>query len=191
MSVSTVRQCVSQHFTAHHSCLDRRVRILVRYDQGRHDHRLHLRRPHLRLGRRAQPSWPGTSPPRPLPLRQPHTHRAPQGLSNFQNGQAFIGGFSAFAQTFVYAFYSYGGVELVSLAAGESACPHKAVPRAVRATFFRIVVFYILTMLTIGLNINWQDPTLLNAASGELSRILLSSLPRTDALQTRASLRRP
>ncbi|RDX47758.1 hypothetical protein OH76DRAFT_1353813 [Lentinus brumalis] len=92
-------------------------------------------------------------------------NRPGPGLSNFQNGQAFIGGFSAFAQTFVYAFYSYGGVELVSLAAGESACPHKAVPRAVRATFFRIVVFYILTMLTIGLNINWQDPTLLNAAS--------------------------
>ncbi|RPD67528.1 hypothetical protein L226DRAFT_452760 [Lentinus tigrinus ALCF2SS1-7] len=93
-----------------------------------------------------------------------HGHPGP-GLSNFQNGQAFIGGFSAFAQTFVYAFYSYGGVELVSLAAGESASPHKAVPRAVRATFFRIVIFYILTMLTIGLNINWQDPTLLNAAS--------------------------
>ena len=80
-----------------------------------------------------------------------------------------MGGFSAFAQTFVYAFYSYGGVELVSLAAGESANPHKAVPRAVRATFFRIVIFYFLTMLAIGLNINWQDPTLLNAAFGKLA----------------------
>lgn len=87
-----------------------------------------------------------------------------QGLSNFQNGQAFIGGFSNFAQTFVFAFYSYGGVELVSLAAGEAARPHKAVPRAVRATFVRIVIFYVLTILVIGLNINWNDPTLLNAS---------------------------
>ncbi|KZT06560.1 uncharacterized protein LAESUDRAFT_736951 [Laetiporus sulphureus 93-53] len=87
-----------------------------------------------------------------------------QGLSNFQNGQAFIGGFSAFAQTFADAFYSYGGVELVSLAAGEYASPHKSVPRAVRATFFRILLFYILTILTIGLCINWDDPTLLNSA---------------------------
>ncbi|KAI0328228.1 hypothetical protein GY45DRAFT_1255432 [Cubamyces sp. BRFM 1775] len=87
------------------------------------------------------------------------------GLSNFRNGQAFVGGFSAFAQTFVYAFYSYGGVELVSLAAGESASPHKSVPRAIRATFFRIVIFYILTILTIGLNINYQDPTLLSSAT--------------------------
>ncbi|KAI8989904.1 amino acid permease-domain-containing protein [Trametes punicea] len=86
------------------------------------------------------------------------------GLANFRDGQAFVGGLSAFAQTFVFAFYSYGGVELVSLAAGESASPHKSVPRAIRATFFRIVIFYILTILTIGLNINYQDPTLLSAA---------------------------
>ncbi|OBZ70069.1 Lysine-specific permease [Grifola frondosa] len=92
-----------------------------------------------------------------------HKHPGP-GLANFQDGQAFIGGFSAFAQTFVYAFFSYGGVELVSLAAGESANPHKTVPSAIRATFFRIVLFYLLTILTIGLNINWKDPTLLTSA---------------------------
>lgn len=87
------------------------------------------------------------------------------GLSNFRNGQAFIGGFPNFAQTFVYAFYSFGGVELVAVAAGESVQPHKTVPRAVKATFLRIVLFYILTILTIGLCINWQDPTLLSAAN--------------------------
>ncbi|KAI1791056.1 amino acid permease-domain-containing protein [Ganoderma leucocontextum] len=87
------------------------------------------------------------------------------GLANFQAGQAFIGGFGNFAQTFVFAFYSYGGVELVTLAAGESASPHKSVPRAVRATFLRILIFYILTILTIGLCINNQDPTLLTAAN--------------------------
>lgn len=86
------------------------------------------------------------------------------GLSNFRNGQAFVGGFQNFAQTFVYAFYSFGGVELVAVAAGESVRPHKTVPRAIKATFLRIVLFYILTILTIGLCINWQDPTLLSAA---------------------------
>ncbi|TFK33264.1 amino acid permease/ SLC12A domain-containing protein [Crucibulum laeve] len=86
------------------------------------------------------------------------------GLSNFQNGQAFIGGFGTFAQTFVYAFYSFGGIELVAIAAGECAKPYKSVPRAIKATFFRIVLFYILTILTIGLCINHDDETLLNAA---------------------------
>lgn len=57
-------------------------------------------------------------------------------------------------------------MELVTLAAGESASPHKSVPRAIRATFFRIVLFYVLTILTIGLCINYADPTLLNAAYG-------------------------
>ena len=92
--------------------------------------------------------------------------RGIQGLSNFHNSQAFIGGFSAFAQTFVFAFFSFGGIELVAVAAGESAQPYKTVPRAIKATFFRIVLFYILTILTIGLCINYQDPTLLNAAFG-------------------------
>ncbi|KII94543.1 hypothetical protein PLICRDRAFT_33339 [Plicaturopsis crispa FD-325 SS-3] len=86
------------------------------------------------------------------------------GLSNFHDGQAFIGGFSAFAQTFVYAFFSFGGIELVAVAAGESAQPYKSVPRAIKATFFRIVLFYLLTILTIGLCINYNDPTLLSAA---------------------------
>ncbi|KAF8165965.1 amino acid permease-domain-containing protein [Crassisporium funariophilum] len=86
------------------------------------------------------------------------------GLSNFQNGQAFIGGFASFAQTFVYAFYSFGGIELVSIAAGESSKPYKSVPRAIKATFFRIVLFYILAILTIGLCINHADETLLTAA---------------------------
>ena len=58
-----------------------------------------------------------------------------KGLSNFKNGQAFIGGFSAFASNFVYAFYSFGGVELVAVAAGESSKPYKSVPRAIKATF--------------------------------------------------------
>ncbi|KAI0083374.1 amino acid permease/ SLC12A domain-containing protein [Irpex rosettiformis] len=87
------------------------------------------------------------------------------GLSNWHSSQAFTGGFSSFAQTFVYAFYSYGGVELVSLAAGESQTPHKTIPRAVRATFARVIVFYVLVILVIGLCINRRDASLLNAAS--------------------------
>ncbi len=93
-------------------------------------------------------------------------------MSNFQNGQAFIGGFAAFAQTFVYAFFSFGGIELVAVAAGESAKPYKAVPRAIKATFFRIILFYILTILTIGLCINYADETLLTAAYGQSTLVL-------------------
>ena len=70
------------------------------------------------------------------------TQSSMEGLSNFKDGQAFIGGFSAFATNFVYAFYSFGGVEVVAIAAGESAKPYKSVPRAIKATFFRITLLY-------------------------------------------------
>ncbi|CAN6628558.1 dicarboxylic amino acid permease [Trichomonascus vanleenenianus] len=85
------------------------------------------------------------------------------GLSNWQNGQAFIGGFSAFFQGVIYAFYSFGGTELVALAAGETRKPWKSIPRAARTTVVRILLFMILTVLVIGLCINSSDPTLLNA----------------------------
>ena len=88
-----------------------------------------------------------------------------EGLSNFKNDQAFIGGISAFATNLVYALYSFGGVELVAVAAGESSKPYKSVPRATKASFFRILLFYVLSILTIGLCINHNDPTLLNASS--------------------------
>jgi amino acid permease len=88
-----------------------------------------------------------------------------EGLSNFHNDQAFVGGISAFATNLAVTLYSFGGVELVAIAAGESLKPYKSVPRATRATFFRIILFYILTILTIGLCINQNDPTLLNANS--------------------------
>jgi len=92
------------------------------------------------------------------------SHPGP-GLSNFHNGQAFIGGFSAFASNLGYVLLSYAGVKLVAVAAGESIKPYKSVPSATKATFLRIVFFYILTILTIGLCINHNDPTLLNASS--------------------------
>ena len=85
-----------------------------------------------------------------------------KGLSNFHNGQAFVGGISSFATNLAFTLYSFGGVELVAVAAGESSKPYKSVPRATKATFFRIVLFYILTILTIGLCINKNDPVLLN-----------------------------
>jgi amino acid permease len=88
-----------------------------------------------------------------------------KGLSNFHHGQAFVGGISAFATNLPFTLFSFGGVELVAVAAGESLKPYKSIPRATKATFYRIVLFYILTILTIGLCINYADPKLLTANS--------------------------
>lgn len=84
------------------------------------------------------------------------------GAVNFQNGSAFPYGFQGVFQSFALAFYSYGGVELVGLAAAESKNPAVSIPRAVKSVFYRIVLFYLLTLLVIGLVIPYDDPSLLN-----------------------------
>ena len=88
-----------------------------------------------------------------------------EGLLNFHNDKAFVGGISTFAANLGFTLYSFGGVELVAIGAGESSKPYKSVPRATRATFFRIILFYILTILTIGLCINQKDSWSLNSNS--------------------------
>ncbi|KAI1300690.1 hypothetical protein EDD11_006052 [Mortierella claussenii] len=66
--------------------------------------------------------------------------------------------------TCVWAFFSFGGTELIGITAGESANPGKAVPKAIRHTFWRILLFYVLSITAIGLVIPWTDENLLNSA---------------------------
>ena len=58
----------------------------------------------------------------------------------------FLGWFS----TLVNAAFSYGGVEMVAVAAGEAENPRKNIPKAVRRVFWRILFFYVLGTLAIG-----------------------------------------
>ncbi|KAG0004282.1 hypothetical protein BGZ79_009772 [Entomortierella chlamydospora] len=71
--------------------------------------------------------------------------------------------------TCVWAFFSFGGTELVGITAGESSNPGKAVPKAIRQTFWRILLFYILSITVIGLVIPWTDPNLLNSVDASVN----------------------
>ncbi|KAG0019929.1 hypothetical protein BGZ81_009537 [Podila clonocystis] len=71
--------------------------------------------------------------------------------------------------TCVWAFFSFGGTELIGITAGESSNPAKAVPKAIRQTFWRILLFYILSITVIGLVIPWTDPTLLGSVFAEVN----------------------
>ncbi|MCM3130413.1 amino acid permease [Paenibacillus provencensis] len=86
------------------------------------------------------------------------------GFENFTVGDAPLhGGFFALLGVFMAAGFSFQGTELVGVAAGESENPRKSVPRAIRQIFWRILIFYILTILVIGLIIPYSDPNLLNS----------------------------
>lgn len=52
-----------------------------------------------------------------------------------------LGQFLAFFSAFINAAYSYVGIEVVALVAGESKNPTKHIPRAIRRIVWRILFF--------------------------------------------------
>lgn len=73
------------------------------------------------------------------------------------------GRFLGLWSTLVNAAFSYGGVEMVAVAAGEAENPRKNIPKAVRRVFWRILFFYVLGSLAIGVLVPYDDPNLLGA----------------------------
>ncbi|MFF2450644.1 amino acid permease [Neobacillus sp. NPDC058068] len=83
------------------------------------------------------------------------------GFKNFTIGDApFHGGFMAMLGIFMAAGFSFQGTELLGIAAGETDNPAKAIPRAVKQVFWRILLFYILAILVIGLIIPYTNSDL-------------------------------
>jgi len=61
---------------------------------------------------------------------------------------------------FVTAAFSFAGTELVGLAATETPNPRKAMPAAVKQTFWRITLIYVTSLTVIGLAVPWNNPRL-------------------------------
>lgn len=94
---------------------------------------------------------------------------SPTGWSNFTIGDGpFHGGFFAVLGVFMAAGFSFQGTELIGVAAGESENPRENVPRAIRQIFWRILFFYILAILVIGLLIPYTNPDLLRSGIGDV-----------------------
>ena len=73
------------------------------------------------------------------------------GFTNWTRDDApFVGGFNSIIGIFMIAAFSFQGTELVGIAAGESENPRKNVPKAINNVFWRILLFYIGTMIVIG-----------------------------------------
>ncbi|WP_042455674.1 amino acid permease [Neobacillus dielmonensis] len=86
------------------------------------------------------------------------------GFKNFTISDApFHGGFMAMLGIFMAAGFSFQGTELLGVAAGETDDPEKSIPRAVKSVFWRILLFYILAILVIGLLIPYTNGDLSNS----------------------------
>ncbi|KIJ67545.1 hypothetical protein HYDPIDRAFT_84867 [Hydnomerulius pinastri MD-312] len=91
-----------------------------------------------------------------------HSHTYIGGHNWNIPGAPFIGGFGGFAKVFVTASFAYGGTESLGITAGETKNPSRNMPRVVKFVFWRILLFYILSILLIGLNVPWNYPNLSN-----------------------------
>ncbi|KAG6033713.1 hypothetical protein E4U41_006846, partial [Claviceps citrina] len=80
-------------------------------------------------------------------------------------GAPFVGGIGGFASVFVTASFAYGGTESIAITAGETMNPTKTLPRVVKNVFWRILLFYLLSVLVIGLNVPYNYPGLSTKSS--------------------------
>lgn len=77
----------------------------------------------------------------------PMNDRPAPFLENLAPSSLFPAGFIILFVTMMNVIFSYQGSELIGIAAGESEEPHKNIPRAIRNVLFRIIVFYLASII--------------------------------------------
>ncbi|KAL3417263.1 General amino-acid permease GAP1 [Phlyctema vagabunda] len=87
------------------------------------------------------------------------------GGALWKNPGAFHNGFKGFCSVLVTAAFAFSGTELVGLAAAETANPRKSLPTAVKQVFWRIALFYIVSLTLVGLLVPYDDPRLLQGGT--------------------------
>ncbi|PVZ97749.1 hypothetical protein BB558_006283 [Smittium angustum] len=87
------------------------------------------------------------------------------GFKNWTLDEApFVDGFRGTLLTFVFAGYSFMGTESIGVTAGESENPRRDVPRAIRALFWRILIFYVAAIFIMSLILKYDDKSLTTAS---------------------------
>ncbi|CAI6336839.1 unnamed protein product [Periconia digitata] len=80
---------------------------------------------------------------------------------------AFHNGFKGLCSVFVTAAFSFAGTELVGLCAAETENPRKTLPTAVKQVFWRILLFYMVSLTIVGCLVPYTDDKLIGASSSD------------------------
>ncbi|KAH7399815.1 amino acid permease/ SLC12A domain-containing protein [Cadophora sp. MPI-SDFR-AT-0126] len=88
------------------------------------------------------------------------------GAKYWHHPGAFKNGFKGFCSVFVTASFAFGGTELVGLAAAEAANPRKSIPKATKQVFWRIALFYVISLFILGLIVPSDNENLSSASGG-------------------------
>lgn len=96
--------------------------------------------------------------------------------------------FKNFCNTFVSAAYSFSGTEMVVLTSTEVR-DINSVSRAAKGTFWRIALFYIVTVVIIGCLVPYNDPRLISGATSEdiSASPFVIALSNTGSMGTKAA----
>lgn len=91
-------------------------------------------------------------------------------LENFTYKKApFVGGIPTILSVFVVAGFSFQGTELIGITAGETEDPEKSLPKAIKQVFWRILLFYILSIFVIACLIPYTSPDLLGSEASDIA----------------------
>jgi len=92
------------------------------------------------------------------------------GVARWTIGDApFHNGWMGFLTAFLFAGFSFQGTELVGVASGETKNPDEVIPKAIKMVFWRLTLFYVLSIAIISLLINYTDPRLMYQHSVSMS----------------------
>ncbi|TVY45123.1 Dicarboxylic amino acid permease, partial [Lachnellula subtilissima] len=95
-----------------------------------------------------------------------------------------LGKFLGFWSVMSTGVFSYLGAELVGVTVGEAQNPRRAIPRAVKLTFFRIVFFYIILIFFLGMSVPYNSKQLLSANNQSVQTISANASPFVVAAMT-------
>jgi yeast amino acid transporter len=87
------------------------------------------------------------------------------GAQYWHNPGPLSNGFKGVCSVFVTAAFAFAGTELVGLAAAECENPRRTLPRATKQVFWRIALFYLVSLFLVGLLVPYDNPQLLNGTS--------------------------
>jgi aromatic amino acid transport protein AroP len=78
------------------------------------------------------------------------THNPTQSVSNLWTRGGFLpNGISGLGMAFAFIMFAFGGVEMLGFAAAETDEPRKVIPKAINQLVYRVLVFYIGSMIVL------------------------------------------
>ncbi|KAI5307865.1 hypothetical protein KEM55_007196, partial [Ascosphaera atra] len=82
------------------------------------------------------------------------------GAFNWYIEDSAAGKFYAFWSTMISGAFAFLGTELIGVTVGEAQNPRKTIPSAIKLTFYRILVFYVVSVFLLGMLVPFDSPEL-------------------------------